>query len=384
MGKYLLTDMAIDHTGNISLENIWQSQVRVSTDPTEADSKCAQGNPVLFSKEPQLDISVVMPVRNEGPYIEAVIRDVLDQDLDGLSLEVVVVDGRSTDDTRERVQQMALHDNRIRLLDNPAQLASAARALGVQMARGRYIAIVDGHCRIPSRTLWKDMVDLFERTGAACLSRPQPLVSSTENAKAQAIAAARTSCFGHSMHSTIFDSTERPVSPTSSGAMYRREVFEQVGTFDPRFDACEDVEMNWRCARASLSCWTSPKLAIEYEPRRTFNALFHQMFRYGLGRYRLHRKHPESFSLESLIPTAFVLGIPLALLGFLLLPTPWKWLAVTPYLLYAGMTLFFSCIVASRKGWPLLPWLPLVFVILHTGLGVGYLSGLLTENSDIE
>ena len=109
------------------------------------------------------------------------------------------------------------------------------------------------------------MVDLFERTGADCLSRPQPLVPTQQGIVARAVAAARTSPFGHSVHSTIYDNSERMVSPTSAGAMYRRRVFERVGNFDTRFDACEDVELNYRCEQAELLCYTSPALAVQYE-----------------------------------------------------------------------------------------------------------------------
>src|SRR5207237_2831652 len=123
-----------------------------------------------------------------------------------------------------------------------------------------------------------------------CLARPPPLVPRGDGILEPAIAAARTSPFGHSTSSEIFGTKEGPCSPLSSGAAYRRSVFEKVGSFDPAFDACEDVELNLRVERAGLSTWTSPALAVEYAPRRTLRGLFRQMQRYGLGRARLHRR----------------------------------------------------------------------------------------------
>ena len=233
---------------------------------------------------------------------------------------------------------------------------------------------VDGHCRIPSRTLLADMVALFERTGADCLARAQPLEPTVRGLRARAIAAARTSRFGHSLRSTIYDDRERAVSPVSAGAMYRASVFEQVGTFDSAFDACEDVEFNWRVEEAGLSCWTSPLLAVAYEPRRTLGGLFRQLYRYGLGRARLHRKHPTAFSWEALVPAFFVLGLP-ALVCAPWLPTPWGWVLAAPYALYALLTLVASVATAARRGWVLLPLLPVVFFTIHTALGLGYLAG---------
>ena len=62
-----------------------------------------------------------MPVRNEAAHIAGVLEQVLAQDLDE-PFEVLVVDGRSTDATREVVGQIEARDARVRLLDNPAQL----------------------------------------------------------------------------------------------------------------------------------------------------------------------------------------------------------------------------------------------------------------------
>ncbi len=324
------------------------------------------------------DITVILPVRNEGAHIEAVLADLQAQELGTLSLEVLVVDGHSEDDTVTRVQALATDDPRIRVLDNPRRLSSAARAIGADAARGRFIAYVDGHCRLPGTTLLADMVALFEKTGADCLARPQPMLPQSTEWMGRAIAAGRTSSFGHSLRSTIYDEAERAVDPTSAGAMYRREVFEQVGNFDSAFDACEDVEFNWRIARAGLLAWTSPKLAVRYEPRRTLGALFRQMTRYGLGRARLHRKHRTAFSLESLIPAGFTAGLPL-LLAAAFVPTPWRWALLGPYLLYALLSLGASAVTASRRGLTLFPLLPAVFLAIHTGLGWGYLRGWLSK-----
>ncbi len=321
-------------------------------------------------------LTVVLPVRNEGAHIERILADLRDQDIEARKVEILVVDGRSTDDTRERVRAVAAEDPRVRLLDNPLQLSSGARAVGAGEARGTYVAYVDGHCRIPSRTLLSDMVALFEASGADCLARPQPLVAGAGGRRARAIAAARHSPFGHSTRSEIFGATEGPVSPVSSGAMYRRTVFDRVGNFDTAFDACEDVEFNYRVEQAGLLSWSSPKLAVAYEPRGTYRGLWRQMERYGLGRARLHRKHPEAFSLESLVPAGFLLGLPV------LAAAPWigfplAWVPVGLYALYVLLALLFAARAARSAGWALLPLIALAFPVLHAGLGFGYLRGRL-------
>ncbi len=321
-------------------------------------------------------VTVVLPVRNEAASIAGVLEDLRDQDLPRGAVEILVVDGRSSDGTREVVSDLARRDPGLRLLDNPDRRSSAARALGANAARGRYVAYVDGHCRIPSRTMLRDMVDLFQSSGAACLARPQPLLPTGGGRVARAISAARTHPFGHSLSSEIYGDREGTVSPQSSGAMYRREVLLRVGNFDPRFDACEDVELNYRVEKAGLKCVTSPRLAVTYEPRATFRGLLRQMFRYGLGRARLHRKHPEAFTWECLVPTAFVLGL-VVLLVAPFLPAPLRLVLAAPYALYAVLDLAFAVRATRGRGLSLVPLVLLAFPLIHVGLGAGYLWGRL-------
>ena len=90
---------------------------------------------------------------------------------------------------------------------------------------------------------------------------------------------------------------------------YRRTVFDRVGEFDERFDACEDVELNHRIDRAGLRCFFTPAVRVLYFPRSSLRGLFHQMARYGRGRVRLLRKHPETFSPGGFIPAAWLAGL---------------------------------------------------------------------------
>jgi succinoglycan biosynthesis protein ExoA len=323
-------------------------------------------------------VSVVMPVYQEAAFVEAALADLLGQDLrlgDGgvAELEVLVVDGGSRDGTISKVAAIAARDPRVRLLHNRDRRTSAGRARGVEAARGDWIAIVDGHCRLPSCRLLRDMIELFEKTGADCLARPQPLVARDPTYWTEAICAARATRFGHNLRSTLYDDRERRVDPRSSAAMYRREVFERVGNFDPTLDAGEDVELNTRVRAAGLSCWTSPKLAVHYEPRRSLGALWRQMFGYGVGWAAVRRRHAGAGTLGPVLAAGFVAGLP-ALCVAPLLPAGIALAVAGPYALYAALALVSSLTCAARRP-HVLTRMPAVFFVLHVGLGAGYLWG---------
>lgn len=254
-------------------------------------------------------------------------------------------------------------------MQNPGRLSSCGRNAGVAAAKGDIIIFSDGHCHVPSRTLLRDAADLFARSGAGILCRPQPLDFPESTPFQRVVAAARASWLGHGRDSTIYSTEfEGWVDPSSAGAMYRRELFERFGGTDESFDACEDVEFNYRLHRAGIKAYISPKLTVYYEPRKSMTSLFRQMVRYGRGRVRLARKHHGSGSLSQLVPV-------LLLLLFVTWPvifwTPllWPWLWATAF--YLGIVLAESLHVAMDIGLAKFPTLAITYMAIHFGLGTG-------------
>jgi succinoglycan biosynthesis protein ExoA len=317
-----------------------------------------------------------MPVRNEASAIGSTLNALLGQSYALDRFEIIVVDGESTDRTCEIVQDYCDKSRSVRLLTNPRRWSSAARNIGIQAARGELILIVDGHCEIGSDRYLEELAGAFERTSADCLGRPQPLEISQPSTLQRAIGIARASRLGHHPSSHVFSQREQVVPAHSVAVAYHRTVFDRVGPFDESFDACEDVELNHRVDRAGMRCVLVPALRVGYHPRTTLARLFQQMLRYGRGRMRLLRKHPETFSPLGFVPALFLLFV---LAGALLAP----WSKSATWLLAAGVASYglvvagFSAGLAIRNHcWKELPWLPAVFMTLHVGAGAGILLEL--------
>ncbi len=318
-------------------------------------------------------VTVIVPVRNEARFIAGTIRQLVDQDYPVDRFEVLVVDGRSDDATRMIVSEMAAIHRQVRVLDNPGRLSSAARNVGLASCRGELIVVIDGHCELEGRDHLRNMVDAFQRSGADCLGRPQPLDVTGSSTLQRAIAAARSSWLGHHPASFIYADEERFVPARSVAVAYRREVFDRVGGFDERFDACEDVELNCRVDHAGLRCFFTPQVRVRYFPRSSLAGLFRQMARYGRGRVRLLRKHPETFSPGGFLPAAWLAGLLTGPVLAIALPPMW-WIFGVAIAVYLAAVLSTSVVIAARRGEPrLLGWLPWVFAAVHAGAGWGVL-----------
>ena len=224
------------------------------------------------------------------------------------------------------------------------------------------------------------LAEAFQRSGADCIGRPQPLDVSGASTLQRAIAAARSSRLGHHPDSYIYSSKKASCRPRASPWPIAGPCSTRSATSTRRFDACEDVELNHRIDRAGLRCYFTPEVAVRYVPRDSLRGLFRQLARYGRGRVRLWRRHRDTFSPLAFVPLPFfsgvVLGLPLSFAA--------SWLAalyVAVVGLYAAIVLTTSASIALRlQSLPLLLWLPLVFLTVHLASGMGMLLELFARS----
>lgn len=107
-------------------------------------------------------VSVVVPVRNGIPVACDAVRSVLEQT--HRNCEVVVVDDGSTDSTAD-LASLADEDNRVRLVRQESRGLAAARNLGMEMARGEYIAFLDPDSRFLPLKVQRQL-ELMQRSGS--------------------------------------------------------------------------------------------------------------------------------------------------------------------------------------------------------------------------
>src|SRR4051794_39077868 len=92
-------------------------------------------------------VTVVMPARNEERAIASALESVLGQTY--RNLQIVVIDGGSTDGTRSIIEKWQAQDSRIEILTNPVPSIPMSLNLGLAAARGRWLVRVDAHSTVP-------------------------------------------------------------------------------------------------------------------------------------------------------------------------------------------------------------------------------------------
>lgn len=103
--------------------------------------------------QPEVKLSVIIPVRNESTNIIALLEDLDQQSYPTELFEVIVVDDHSEDETAALVQAFANQASiTVRLLQlkhyDKLYLKKAAVQKGVELATGELLVFTDGDCRV--------------------------------------------------------------------------------------------------------------------------------------------------------------------------------------------------------------------------------------------
>ncbi len=190
----------------------------------------------------EVRLSVVVPSYNTADFVGATVRSILRQTM--ASLEVIVVDDGSTDDSVERV--LALDDPRITCVRQANRGLSGARNTGILLARGAQIGFCD------SDDLWHP-----EKAERHCaMMDADPSIGLTFSLSEYLTEEGRGT--GQLLVSVCVEPTARALAARNhigngSTPIVRAQCFEQAGLFDEQLNACADMEMWFRIA--ALTPW---------------------------------------------------------------------------------------------------------------------------------
>jgi succinoglycan biosynthesis protein ExoA len=334
-----------------------------------------------FGSEPPF-VSVVLPVRDEAPYLPRCLEALAAQSYPRDRFEVLVADGGSTDGSAAIVGAYAAQGLPVRVLPNPAGTTPAGLNVGVRHALGAVIVILGARAEVAPDFLAQSVAAL-QRTGADAVGgvvKSAPWAG-WETPTARAIALALRSPFGVGDARYRYARREQDVDTVNYGA-YRREVFERVGLFDESMTWVEDDEFNYRLRAAGGRLVLVPSIRVRYYARPHLRALWRQQFRWGLNKPKVARRHPAQMRLRHAVPALFVATV----LGSALAAPRLRFARLTFAAVlgaYALATTLATALAgrAVRRGGedvprPVLLRLPLAFATMHLAYGAGTLLGL--------
>jgi succinoglycan biosynthesis protein ExoA len=324
------------------------------------------------AKTDDIEASVLIPVLNEEAHIREAVEAMRAQRLDG-KIEFLFMDGRSTDRTRELLEEMAVEDPRIRVLDNPARTTAHALNVGLAAARGVYVARMDAHAFYPPDYLAHG-VDRLKRgdvvwVAGAAVPRGEGRWS---RRVALALNSGLTTIGSRKWRSGAEGGPQQEELELDTGVfagVWRRSTLEEHGGWDPGWPINQDSELAARVLAAGGRIVMLPEMAAEYVPRNTLNGLARQYYRYGLYRGKTSRYHANSLRRAHMLAPSLVVASAAALAAPPLVRRP----AQVALLAYAA-ALAVTAVRVSEPGRERdAATLPVVLAIMHLTWGAGFL-----------
>lgn len=264
-------------------------------------------------------VSVIVPARNEEPHIERCLAAIAAQDHPHQRLEVIVVDGGSTDATATRARR-ALASMDLRsgsVVANPVGTTPSNLNLALARATGTIVCRVDARSIIPPHYVSRCADLLAARPGVAVVGGAQVAVPPQPGDVGAGIARALNNRWAMGLSRYRRGATSGPSDTVYLGA-FRTEELRAVGGWDERLPTNQDFDLNRRMGRFG-AVWFDDSLDVGYVPRSTVADLFRQYSRFGRWKvryWRLSGDRPRPRQVVMLgVPTAAALAVPTVLVG---------------------------------------------------------------------
>jgi len=258
-------------------------------------------------------VSIVIPTYNEEENIEAVVGGFLASSYSNI-LEILVVDGNSSDSTTIKVAELSYLYSKVKLLHNPFRIQSTALNIGLEACQGDIFLRADAHCQYATDYVEKCIQTLLT-TNATNVGGAQRFVAT---GKFQAgVALAANSLLGNGGAKYRNPQYNGYVDTVFLGCMWTKTLIDVRGYSNQITN--EDAELNQRLLKKNDDAiYISSDIKVWYYPRQTWISLYIQYFKYGRGRFLTSIKHKKNIQLRGKLPFLFV-SCMIALFGFDLL-----------------------------------------------------------------
>lgn len=323
---------------------------------------------------PSPEVTVVIPVRNEGRFIDRCLQSIFAADPVPGGMEVIVVDGMSNDGTRQIVAEWCERQANLKILDNPQCIVPTAMNIGIRAARGQWIIPLNAHSEY-SANYFTLCLETSQRTGADNVGGGLFTLSQDQGLQGQFVRALTTHRFGVGNAGFRVGAREGWADTVVYGC-YKREVFARIGLYDERLVRNQDYELNRRLVKAGGSIWRNPSIQVRYYNQGNVKGLLQQAFVTGRWNPWMWYVAPYSFAWRHAIPLVFVLAL---LSGFLLsfiAPPLGRFALMSILIPYFVLALLSSVQQSVRYGIWMPLFLPFLFLAYHMAYGVGGLLGI--------
>jgi glycosyltransferase involved in cell wall biosynthesis len=318
-------------------------------------------------------VSVIIPCRNEVNYIENLINSILESDYNSDFFEIIIVDGISSDGTRNLItnKYLSIYKN-ISLIDNINKKTPYAFNLGIKNSIGEIILIVGARHTI-SKNYIKEVVGVLTKSDEiGCVGGVTDNLY--ENEISRYISLAMSSPFGVGFNN--FRSIKKDMFVDTIGTpAYRKSIFSDIGYFDESLTRNQDDDFNYRLIKKGYKILLKSNISITYIVRSNYYSLYKQYRQYAYWKVFVNKKHKSITTLRQLFPVIFMLSIIIFSIISLFYPIVF-YILIFELLVYFILNIIFAL---KDNLFNIKNVIGQVFscFVLHFSYGLGYIEGII-------
>jgi len=212
--------------------------------------------------------ALILTVLNEAGTVDKLLESVAAQR--SAPDEIVIVDGGSTDGTREALR---LWESRLplRVVEKPGATIAGGRNAAIRASTAELIAVTDAGVRLEPDWL------------AELQTRLTPQVDVVSGFFSPDACSTFEWALGATSLPTVEDIDPTSFLPSSRSVLFRRSAWQQVGGYPEWLDYCEDIVFDLALRRAGCRFAFAPLAIAWFRPRQSFQAFFRQYYLYARG-----------------------------------------------------------------------------------------------------
>jgi succinoglycan biosynthesis protein ExoA len=213
-------------------------------------------------------LSIIIPCYNESLYLAPCLNSLLENDFSYEDLEILIIDGGSTDGTIAIVESYIENYSFIKLIYNKKKLKPIALNIGIKASKGDVVMRIDAHATYNKDYIRKLVNGLYsenvDNIGGVRDTYIPIKGTSMEIALSEAIS--HPLVVGNAYYRTSVLQSKQLVDTVFCGC-YRREVFEKIGLFNEHLIRTQDREFNLRLIDSGGKIMLDPDVRCMYYSR---------------------------------------------------------------------------------------------------------------------
>lgn len=220
-------------------------------------------------------ISIIVPVHNTEAYLDQCVKSLVNQTY--TDLEILLIDDSSTDGSGAIIDKWAEADSRIRAVHNQENLGvSRSRNIGLNLARGEYIAFVDSDDFLDP-LMYERLLALLEENEADIAVTAWYNLTDSNAEKVQYLPEEQLVCHGQKALTLCMPKIGNgSYNMRIWNKLYRKvSLFDNEGNeilFNPSFSYCEDTLWQTMILRQAVKVVLSNEAYYYYRRSRPGNA----------------------------------------------------------------------------------------------------------------